>query len=171
MLGQFARLNLNTNTNEVGSPHLTNAQAGYLAGIIDGEGYIGLCKSSGKSFALRLVVTSGCEELVNWIQAATGIGKVVQQDLEHRRRQTSYQWRVFGSEAGLVLKLVRSHLIVKKAQAAIALRFQENTALSGDARRDFSKKCSESIKLLNSQQAWRQSIGPARPARELPRTE
>lgn len=139
-------------------PQLKQAQAAYLAGIIDGEGYIGLCKSSGKSFGLRVVVTSGCEEMVNWIKETTGFGKVSRYELGHRQRQNSYQWRVFGEEAALLLKSVAPHLIIKKAQATIGLRFQENTALSGQARLEFGKKCSDSIKLLNSRQAWQQNV-------------
>jgi hypothetical protein len=142
-------------------PQLTETQVGYLAGIIDGEGYIGLPKSSGKAYLLRVVVTSGCAELVNWILTTTGLGKIKSYDLSHRRRQTSYQWRVFGAEAGVLLKAVVPYLIVKKGQAIFALRYQENTALCGDVRLAFAKQCSESIKFLNSKQAWRQNVGGA----------
>lgn len=142
-------------------PAITQVQAAYIAGIIDGEGYIGIQRGTKGTYHLRVAVTSVSEELMNWLQEKTGFGTIAFADLHHRGRQNTYSWRVFGGEALLLLKLVAAYLLIKKAQAAIAMRFQENTHLRGEDRRVFGRRCSDSIKLLNSRQAWLQNVGNA----------
>jgi hypothetical protein len=141
--------------------HLTDAQSGYLAGIIDGEGYIGLLKTKATRYLLRVTVTSTSRELVDWLQTTTALGKVVFRDLSHRRRQNNYEWKVFGAAAGGVLRAALPYLVVKIAQATIALRYQENATLSGRERFEFAHQCSEMIKTLNLRRTWKQNVEPS----------
>src|SRR4051812_4230129 len=96
--GYIERHHLRRTMNELSPLKLTDAQNGYLSGILDGEGYIGLCKSSKNRYLLRVVITSTCNELVSWIHTTTKLGKVTFRDLSHRQRQNVYEWKAFGAE-------------------------------------------------------------------------
>ena len=140
------------------TPVLTVAQNAYLGGIIDGEGYIGICKTTETSYLLRVVVTTTSRELVDWIQTTTGLGKIKERDLSSRNRQNIFEWKVFGRQAGTLLKAVVPYLLVKKAQAIIGLRYQNNAALSGPEKVEFAKQCASSLRLLNLREGWKQNV-------------
>lgn len=137
---------------------LTDSQIGYLAGIIDGEGYIGMCQTKPNRYLLRVVVTSTSEDLANWIKSTTGLGKINHRKMAHRQRQDVFEWRVFGNDAGVLLSKLSPLLLVKRAQSIVAIRYQNNTALKGDARATFAKQYSEMLKNLNSKQAHKQNV-------------
>ncbi len=144
---------LRKSVNEGVRLRLASKETGYLAGLLDADGYIGLCKAGrlGRTqYGLRVVITSACQELVCWIQATTGLGKVSHFTRSHQGRKDSHQWRVFGAEAGVFLGAVGPYLRVKSAQAIIALGYQRNRVLTGPARNAFGKQCSELLKSLNS---------------------
>ena len=112
------------------TPHLTDTQTAYLAGIIDGEGHIGLGRD-GTRFKLRLSVKSTCKELADWIVGTTSLGKV-REFIDKRRtsagtRQVIYEWRVFTNQARSVLESILIHLIVKREQAKLAIEYQSLT--------------------------------------------
>jgi len=68
----------------------------YLAGIIDGEGYLGLT-NRGKQ--MRLVVTSTDERLPRYLAERTGKGYVKLSKRKHDgRRVPSWQWLCFKRE-------------------------------------------------------------------------
>lgn len=93
---------------------------GYVAGIIDGEGYVTLSKEG----YVRLIVASTDEALCRWLQDETQAGTVTRQyGRRHRRtgRAPAYYWRCFGRQALGIIGAVEPLLIVKKRQAAIAL--------------------------------------------------
>ena len=93
----------------------------YLAGIIDGEGWIGVARS-GKHFHLRLVVGSNDRVLVDWLAAKTGRGVIRAYDRGGNRKRT-YQWTCFGTVASAVLQVVFPFIVVNHLQAEIGVRF------------------------------------------------
>lgn len=57
---------------------MTIAEIAYLAGIIDGEGSIMLIKVKSKQFPSPCIsISSSNLELLEWIQCATSIGKII----------------------------------------------------------------------------------------------
>ncbi len=140
---------------------LSESQIGYLAGIIDGEGYIGICQTKPNRYLLRVVVTSTSEVLANWIKSTTGLGKINHREMAHRQRQNVFEWRVFGKDAGELLSMLAPLLLVKRAQAIEAICYQNNIALIGDERAMFAKQSSEKLKNLNSKQAHKQNVRKA----------
>src|SRR6187551_2193591 len=97
---------------------LAPAQAAYLAGIIDGEGYIGFDKNKqGKStrYNLRLAVKTTSQALAHYLADITGLGASIQDRNDKRGdRQKCYEWRIFGHQALGVLRQIRGYLVVKE---------------------------------------------------------
>ena len=115
----------------------------YLAGIIDGEGSIGLNRSHWKdtydnryktpSYVLRVKVCMKDEIVVKWIHSTFG-GKFYHHNIKGRhyniktglkseRPSVVNEWTMAGREAIKLLKKVYPYLKLKKPQAEIAFEF------------------------------------------------
>ena len=96
----------------------------YVAGIIDGEGYIGLYNAVNGNFRLQVGVTNTNEWLIQWLKFAFG-GHIHQLHIRHPNSKVSYEWRVFGRQALGFLTLVCPYLKIKRPQATIAINYQK----------------------------------------------
>lgn len=102
----------------------------YVAGIIDGEGYIGICKrhrkmySKGYTFQLSVSVCSTDEWLCTWLGFAFG-GSVALRFPGNSKHSPSWNWQIRTKQAGQFLKLIVPYLKIKRPQAEIAIKFQE----------------------------------------------
>ena len=95
----------------------------YTAGIIDGEGSIGILPNSQhKSYCLRVEVGSTDEWLPMWLKFAWG-GYVYRAERK-LPRQTCWLWYISSRQAAEFLTLILPYLKLKREQAQIALRFQ-----------------------------------------------
>jgi len=102
----------------------------YTAGIIDGEGYIGIIKrdkalSGGRiTYDLRINVTM-CNPLIpSWLYANFG-GRYYDFQPPSLNRKHLYEWRLEASNAGEFLKLILPYLKMKRGEAEIAIEFQD----------------------------------------------
>ena len=97
----------------------------YVAGVIDGEGCIGLyCPQSTHSTQLQVKVSLTNKELVYWFYSTFG-GGFRYEPARNERSKPSYRWLVGGNQALKFLKQVHPYLRLKKPQAEIAIAFQE----------------------------------------------
>jgi len=105
----------------------------YVAGIIDGEGSIGIYKKFGKDkrryYQLTVQVSNSNEWLIRWLQMAFGSyayhhGHYSCEKI--KRNREIYTWSIVGNKAVDFLKTIHPYLRLKKPQAEIAIRFQEN---------------------------------------------
>ncbi len=99
----------------------------YLAGLIDGEGTIGLyLKNKRKDFSLRVSVYGTEEVLMDWLLLNIG-GSV---NRVGRRRNPNYKqeysWYVSSSNACELLKMVLPYLVIKLAKARLVIEAWEN---------------------------------------------
>ena len=100
----------------------------YLAGIVDGEGSIGI--HAGKPYGrmrasnhlLRLGVSNTSESLIRWMEARFGGASHIQHGNIHTVRPC-WNWVLHGQAAVDMLRRIRPYLIVKSAQAWLALEF------------------------------------------------
>jgi hypothetical protein len=116
-------------------PHpLTDAQVGWLAGIIDGEGCITISKQKAgaggrvnPSYRLFLKVTMGHLEAVERVRDLLDVGSVHVQNARQRHDgvlwNQAWAWWVSANEAAAVLRFLRPHLVVKAAEADVAMEF------------------------------------------------
>ncbi len=107
---------------------LSETQVAYLAGIIDGEGTIGIYggnPSVPAYYHLVLIITNTHEALIDSIRGWIGGAKA---PTKPRESVLSPGWQLvlWQHRASGVIRLCRPYLIVKSAQADLALEFMEN---------------------------------------------
>lgn len=109
---------------------MSKATAAYLAGFIDGEGYISLHPSTYKGeqyYQPVLKVTSTDQWIVEWMQASFG-GSVHYREYDNPRFRDAATWQLNGKKLKPFLQAVAPYLRLKKEQAEILLekyRLQE----------------------------------------------
>lgn len=122
---------------------MNNANLGYAAGIIDGEGTILITKLSNYPHALkcayRLVTELGmCDEIApTWMHNTFG-GRLKGYDRPDVKHKRVYRWNITDSQAMEFLKLILPYLKTKRAQAEIAIEYQE-TKLANRAKYIYRK--------------------------------
>jgi hypothetical protein len=101
---------------------LNETEKAYLAGIIDGEGCVGLGVRLKKYITPTLQITNTDERLMLWLVEHCG-GKVYPRLAEGRpTRKPSWLWSVAGQKARTVIETAQPYLVLKAAQAEIVLR-------------------------------------------------
>lgn len=110
----------------------------WLAGIIDGEGCIGLYSGGngdGKSHYLRLTVVNTDQPMLERAKAITGTGtiRVSRLTADKQRRQT-WIWECNSGNAARVLSSVYPFLVTKQRQAQMALEFYHGPRLDWDCQ-------------------------------------
>lgn len=111
---------------------MTKAELGYLAGIIDGEGSIGIKKHdrkrpNGESYRIfAFVIGAGNTDkaLIDWVYAKTRVGYISPQNRPYPWN-VLYQWRAQGNDATKILRMILPYLLCKKTRAELALMFQK----------------------------------------------
>jgi len=99
----------------------------YAAGIIDGEGWVGI-RRSGKHdsgtirYTMAVVVGNTDRRMLNFMKKYFG-GSISKRKTVGNR-QPAGAWEVASNKAADFLKLILEFLIVKKAQAESAIKFQ-----------------------------------------------
>ena len=102
----------------------------YIAGIIDGEGTIGIWKNHqglqpGRrtpSFVLRVRVKMTTEFIVRWLHSSCG-GRFYTTNKVQENHKPIYDWSIAGREAVKFLKEIYPYLKLKGPQAELAFKF------------------------------------------------
>lgn len=106
----------------------------YTAGIMDGEGSIGIAKHKSKScrtgYTLELCVqvTTSDEWLCQWLKFGFG------GSLSHSTNSAGnpmWHWIIVARKASQFLRLICPHLKLKQPQAKLAIQFQDAKRHSG----------------------------------------
>ena len=107
----------------------------YTAGIMDGEGSIGIARHKSKSckrgytLELNVQVTSSDEWLCQWLKFSFG------GSLSHSINSANnpmWHWIIVARKARDFLELIRPYLRLKKPQADIAIQFQKAKRYGGN---------------------------------------
>jgi len=109
---------------------LSLAEVAYLAGLIDGEGTIGIYRQTGtKSYSLKLRITNSSPALLQWLRPrfGGGVGKARKQRPWHRQ---TWQIVIYQEKAAELIELCRPFLVIKTAQADLGLRFIDEISRS-----------------------------------------
>lgn len=115
----------------------------YAAGIIDGEGSIGIYKTGNpkQQFVAHVIVTNTNEWLLQWLKFHFG-GSIFPNAANrgHPKWKDSWIWQLSPRQSVDFLKLVLPYLKIKKPQAELFLEFQ--------ARRVVGKHLSNDIRAV-----------------------
>ena len=102
----------------------------YIAGILDGEGCISICKQRdstrrmGVRYQLRILVANSEEWLLNWLKFSFG-GRVYKAREADSTHKACWRWIIDSHQALEFLKLVYPYLHLKRGQVELALTFQQ----------------------------------------------
>lgn len=102
----------------------------YAAGIIDGEGNIGIYANTSRNgypvYRMRVRVTNTDEGLIHQLKENFEGSIGVQNWAEGKNRKPAWYWTVSCNPALRFLSLVTSYLRLKKPQAELAIKFQQS---------------------------------------------
>ena len=103
------------------------ASVEYVAGLIDGEGWIGITqRSRGGTYTIDVKVSMSDMGMpaLRALEATLG-GKAIPDREAADTRRPSWRWSLSGKRAATALRVVAPHLLVKREQARIALQLME----------------------------------------------
>ncbi|MCP5375212.1 MAG: LAGLIDADG family homing endonuclease [Rickettsiaceae bacterium] len=105
---------------------------GYIAGFLDADGCISLCKNKVKSrnnirYSLFIIIVNTDKRILEYIKGKLKVGKIYQAKPQRSNHKTPYHYRIQDNkDIEKVLKQLVDYLILKKAQAMLALKFLES---------------------------------------------
>ena len=103
------------------------ASVEYVAGLIDGEGWIGITqRSRGGTYTIDVKVSMSDMGMpaLRALEATLG-GKAIPDREAADTRRPSWRWSLSGDSVCAALRVVAPHLLVKREQARIALQLME----------------------------------------------
>ena len=109
---------------------MTPEERAWLAGIIDGEGYIGIRrgnsnpKAKSPSYELLVTVYNTGKPLVDHCLEITGLGSMWCRD-KGAPNKLAYEWTVFSKNALEILDEIYPYLILKQEQVNVARQLQD----------------------------------------------
>uniref|UniRef100_A0A6M3XPE8 Putative homing endonuclease n=1 Tax=viral metagenome TaxID=1070528 RepID=A0A6M3XPE8_9ZZZZ len=109
---------------------LTGIEKSYLAGIIDGEGSIGICRRLRRNsieYRCRMRITNTSEELMNFLEEKfkeQGYYIKIKRSRDYRRKPI-YEFELGDRLTIKFLTEVLPYLIIKKKQAENAIKLKE----------------------------------------------
>src|SRR5262245_58307366 len=107
---------------------LTIAEAAYIAGFIDGEGTIHIYRQVHGYCGVRVTVVNTVRAPIAWMVERTGIGTVFHRPPRVKKHRISYWWQASAEAATSLLHQIRPYLLIKGAQADVAMDLQARLA-------------------------------------------
>ena len=106
-------------------------EAGYWAGIFDGEGSL-FITAGGKAHRsiVRVVVGNTNEWLILALHISFGGSWKKRRSQNSFRHKSCFLWIVEGPQAVAYLRVIRPYVMLKKAQVELAITFQERKTTS-----------------------------------------
>jgi hypothetical protein len=137
---------------------ISDVEAAYLAGLIDGEGCIYISKYYSKNggrirHSLSLIISNSSLELLENIQTVCGAGSIHQFRKSNKKWRSCYSLCFTGMTASGILLRIVPYMILKKPQALIAINYA-TTMLEGrkrisDASKEYRNYCAEEVSNYN----------------------
>lgn len=114
---------------------LSESEKAWLAGFVDGEGYIGITHQTKKETSSSsasdiyhplLIITNTNKEALEYIQRITAVGAVYSGKLPKNNEKPSYQYKISKRDDILaILGLILPYLKIKKQQGNLLVEFIE----------------------------------------------
>ena len=102
---------------------LEPAVAGYVAGLIDGEGSIIIKPVTQKQLVSLCYVTNTHRGVLDWLTTTLGMGNVVVSHHPTPSARICYRWCASGRNVRQLLQAVAPFLIIKRRHAELLLAF------------------------------------------------
>jgi RNase P subunit RPR2 len=135
---------------------MTEAQCAYLAGLVDGEGYMGMANKERRSgphkgnhlACVRMVIAITSKALYD-IQAEYGFGKIYSHQPTNPKHKTRYDWTIRSNEMKLVLPQILPFLMVRNRQASLLLDYFQLPRTKNSSYRENVLAIHQQLKKLN----------------------
>lgn len=124
----------------------------YLAGIFDGEGYVGIShngiKAKYKQYTLKLAITNTNLDLINWLMHRFDFYLLKRKKYVNTfNRKQVYQCLIQGNKVIDMLNLIYPYLIIKKNKAALILKeWPEKGSRSNEKRTEIYNRIKQLTK-------------------------
>ena len=106
--------------------------------------------SNSYSTRVSLAQSSKARQVLDWIREITGVGASINGNPTSPKHDIGLIWACAGGAALSLLEQILPYLIVKKAQAELAILFQNKLSNPADkADRTWQKDCKQKMALLN----------------------
>jgi len=128
---------------------LSDIQIGYLAGIIDGEGFITLTKSPDRQMQPRVGISNTDLDLMNTIADWVGDANILRESKGSNRQKDAFRIQWQGRAKILeILEFIEPYLIVKKAHAQLVIAWIK-FRMNGYSEIDLGNGYINGIRVLN----------------------
>lgn len=100
----------------------------YIAGLVDGEGHIGLRFAAGGSprkAQIEFQIANTSLALVQSVRDFMGVGTIIKPNMKNPKHRQVWVYKAYSNNAYLALKVISPLLILKKPQADLAIEFVE----------------------------------------------
>ncbi len=139
---------------------LSETDAAYIAGFLDGEGSICLQSNHtndlnrSTSYHLRVTITNTFPGIIDWLAFTVGYGNVHARKIYPGANKQGWDWSINGRRAINLLKQLYPFLKVKRLQAEVAFKFAETLSFPGQNRLsaeviDIRERLREKLSILN----------------------
>ena len=113
------------------------AEAAYIAGLVDGEGWVSFAMTSHKRLIKKdrrtplLGIANTNKDVLDWVLFKVGIGKVfkVSRKFSKEHWKDQYRYTLHGKQVGELLKQLLPYMIIKRQRAILVIEYS-NTILS-----------------------------------------
>ena len=103
----------------------SDIEKGYIAGIIDGEGCIGIYKRRNRGYFIQLTITNTHKTTMKWLSAKLHANALRHLSDQRPRNKQIFSITVDRIRAAKILEIVKPYLKIKQAQADLALNFKQ----------------------------------------------
>jgi len=109
-----------------------NNRLAYIAGLVDGEGYIGIKKDQVKGrgvnpvFYERISVASNNKDIIDFISDFFAVGKIYLHKHSKLSKKCYWSWEASNLKAVEVIKKIYRFLRIKKPEADLVLELSRN---------------------------------------------
>jgi len=136
---------------------LSDAQRGYLAGMIDGEGNFSVIKHQYSwrrtYYSARLKISNTNLEVLQYIKSIVGAGRIHRFDGRTKNQKDIFCWYICSHELRKLLPRIVELLIIKRQQALLMIEFLKTLWRGGRYRseeiHEFHEAVYQQMKRLN----------------------
>lgn len=129
----------------------------YIAGIIDGEGYIGITRACANEHLNVVVAVSMTDPRVPYALKEVYGGSVVETSRKENHKNV-FTWKVWAKKAEYCLETIEPFLVVKLDQCKTALELRHSITGSGIMSRGISKNRDKDQNILVFRNSLKEKI-------------
>jgi len=127
---------------------IPNSIKSYLAGVIDGEGYVFIVfNKSTQNYSSGVYIKNTDKKLLELFAKYFG-GNIFFHRKAKPHHKDSYQWICFGNKAAILCRYTLPYLIIKRKQAKLLLEFSKTLKRKLNDNHKLSKKFRNKRKML-----------------------